>query len=45
MALNILKNDTWQNNTCKTDTQENELKLNNTLIMSFAKATLRAIPL
>jgi hypothetical protein len=48
MTHNVLKNDiknnvTWQNGTYKTDSQENDIKLNNALIMSFIKVTLRAI--
>jgi hypothetical protein len=50
MTLNVLKNDTqndvtWQNNTRKTDTQVNDIKLSNILIMSLTRATFRAIPL
>ncbi len=47
MTHNVLKNDiknnaTWQI-THKTDSQENDIKLNSALIMPFIKVTFRAI--
>ncbi len=50
MTLNILENDTqnnvtWQNDTYKSETQDSNIKLNNTLILSLTRATLRTIPL